>query len=212
MTAPSNYENASEPAVRELVNQLQLAYRSTLKNEDPVTIAQLQHVVGLSAIAKFLDQINAGDDLVEKIHKLAHAISKLSEGVTNPILRRGPLGGRAADDTELWVGRKRVVAALACLMMSGKYENRSKAAEYIAEEFSGLSTLCRPSQGSKKIKLETSILNWEKLSREGKIKDKILINIPEIDLPPLGLDSTIYKRLADDFLKATEAEAAKILA
>jgi hypothetical protein len=192
-------------ALTEFVNRLQLAYRavpmSAAEKTDPVSFAQWQHTLGLREVAKFLERIEADDDLVEQVAGLSSAIFDLSSGIVHPILQPKKLKTRKADNTDVWQSRILVVGALGCLMLSGMGK-KSEAAKYIAKKFPKLSRLCRTGA-----KLETSILSWEKSLLEKTIKNDVAA-VSQFSVLPPNLDAAEYKRRALNALKIAEKQAA----
>jgi hypothetical protein len=161
-------KNVLDDKFARLVEEVQNVFRLPSKEVlDPIVELRTRHVIALILFAKFFKTTGAGRDVAKQLADLASALSGLTDGIVEPLLRANQSSGRPGDRSDIW--RLRVLAAngVECLIRSRRY-SRAEAARQAAKKFPELKKLLRP-----RTTLKSSLLSWRDAVANGRLNDPI---------------------------------------
>src|SRR5262245_28513915 len=142
-------------ALSDLVPALKHAYgQPALDAADTLS----PHVLALTAIARFLDQL--GPDYLaheaDQVAKLAQMLRDVNEGVRAPPLY--PARAKRSDQTLAWLARAHVALAVETMRRCG--HSRESATKWVAKRHPELEQLITESAVHRSSYLETAIISW----------------------------------------------------
>jgi hypothetical protein len=142
----------------ELVRKLQRRVRASIEG-DEIRAARLRTILSLVDVATFLDQIGAGQDVVNHFANLANVFHDLNRGALPPIAVPAPSKGNRPQLSPLWEVRCIVALGVDVLMRAGMTQ---KEAVEIAVTHHGLKRLLTKSDAN----LRGSIKAWHDKAKQ----------------------------------------------
>ena len=127
----------------------------------PIKYDRLRYQFGVCAFAWFLKSLGR-QDLNARFWELGSALSDLDDGTVRPFLE--PALRTRADGSDKWRARSYVAMAVDALRRAGM--ERKEVAQYIVNDFSGLTVLVQNGK-----ELFDSVLSWRDQFHKGKIKN-----------------------------------------
>jgi hypothetical protein len=159
-------ENNLVVAYNRLLDEVRHAFDAAGQDNGP-TQARYRYILGLLAVAKFLENTGAPRHYCDTFAELGTALSDLDQGTVNPVLWHANTGTRPPDASKMWRDRACVCIGLNVIVATGK--TRSEAAEYLAKKYgkrlAGLMT-------RKSSSLVSAILSWDDEFKQGRVKNR----------------------------------------